>query len=71
MRIGVSFVLSSSHGYLVWIFSAMYDILFSMLANHQIRHQASRKVGCHLVVADGQITFLGSLCEYIRVNILT
>ena len=27
-------------------FSVMYDHNFSTLANHQIRHQATHKVGC-------------------------
>ena len=30
----------------VRIFGVMYDLAFSKLANHQIRHQATQKVGC-------------------------
>ena len=45
--------------------------LLSMLANHQIRHQAIRNMGCHLVIADGQLIFLRGLCRFVWVNILT
>ena len=50
----------------VWTYS------FSLLANHQIRHQPICKVlAVSLVIADGPLTFLGSLCGYVRANILT
>ena len=60
--------------YLVWVrtFSVMYDHTFSKLANHQIRHQATHKVGC---LPGDCIWSLqsssGGLSGYVWVNILT
>ena len=48
-------------------------ILFSKLANHQIRHQATHKMDCQPGDCIIMITliFLRDLCEYVWVNILT
>ena len=48
-------------------------ILFSMLVNHQIRHQAICKGDCssddRKSESDDQLIFCGGLCGYVWVNI--
>ena len=45
----------------------MYDRILFMLANHKIRHQATRKMG-RMVIADGHLIFLWGLCGYALIN---
>ena len=49
----------------------MYDHTFSELANHQTRHQATHKVGHRLGDCIWSLFFLGGLCGYAWINILT
>ena len=50
----------------------MFDHTFSKLANHQIRNQATHKVGCHLGdLHMVNLIFLRGLCGYVWVKILT
>ena len=45
--------------------------LFSMVANHQIRHHAQVTWAAALVIADGQLIFLRGLCGYVWADIHT
>ena len=46
-------------------------MLFSLLANHQSRHQATDKMGCQLSDCINSLGFSSGLCGYACVNILT
>ena len=49
----------------------MYGHSVSKLANHQIRHQATHKVGCQPGDCMFTLIFLWGLCGHVWVNILT
>ena len=46
-------------------------ILFSLLANHERRHQPQVKWTVNLVIADCHLIIIRGLCGYIWVNVLT
>ena len=48
----------------------VWPYFFSLLANHQNRHQTTSNWVVNLVIAMGTLIFLRSLCEYVWANIL-
>ena len=72
VNLSLSFVVLVMPGLSKNILVSCMTLLFSVLANHQIRHKTTHvKWAVSLAIVDCQLTFPRDLCGYVWVNILT